>query len=424
MLKAITKEDFIDTDGRVDVCAFMRSDEIREYMRANKIFRFKDKIRIILRSMNPYGVKVEALKLLAEEPGMLDLDRLYTLGVISYIERIFQEIESPEKPAVFVLNTCYPKEKESVYSDWGLYGDCSWPEYFRSYQGFCNRYDNISPTDISGVLLRHRIDIVYPRVSKGDNPLIRFWVTWFENGYEIYSIEADPDWGREHLFSEEITEELAGIEFNENVSLYEYTFPFQSMSKVQIMTPFMRKPVTGIWVSDTASYSGWRYYFYPEKDGKLSGNYILLFEPMLEDGNLVIFDWMSSIEDEVTPEEFQEIYADKCKVTPINDIKVGETVTVVARIMRVVELNSYDSIHAKEICLEVADDSASTTIRGVMLLDTMDWIEKAVNEHKWIWINSTVNKDDEDDKLYISLGLNSIIDEKIVKYFKNGQPKE
>lgn len=125
MLKAITKEDFIDTDGRVDVCAFMRSDEIREYMRANKIFRFKDKIKIILRSMNPYEVKVEALKLLAEEPGMLDLDRLYTLGVISYIERIFQEIESPEKPAVFVLNTCYPEEKKSAYSDWGLYGDCS-----------------------------------------------------------------------------------------------------------------------------------------------------------------------------------------------------------------------------------------------------------------------------------------------------------
>lgn len=125
MLKAITKEDFIDTDGRVDVCAFMRSDEIREHMRANKIFRFKDKIRIILRSMNPYGVKLEALKLLAKEPELLETDRLYALGVISYIKRIFQEIEAPEKPAVFVLNICYPEEKESVYSDWGLYSDCS-----------------------------------------------------------------------------------------------------------------------------------------------------------------------------------------------------------------------------------------------------------------------------------------------------------
>lgn len=86
--------------------------------------------------------------------------------------------------------------------------------------------------------------------------MIRFWVTWFENRYEIYSIEADPDWRTEHHFSEEITEELAGIEFNEYIDMYGCTFLFQSMSKVQIMTPFMRKPVTGIWVSDSVSCGG------------------------------------------------------------------------------------------------------------------------------------------------------------------------
>ena len=245
-------------------------------------------------------------------------------------------------------------------------------------------------------------------MPKGDNPLIRFWVTWFENGYEIYSIEADPDWGREHLFSEEIMEELAGIEFNEYIDMYGCTFPFQSMSKVQIMTPFMRKPVTGIWVSDSVSCGGWRYCFYPEKDGQLSGDYILLFEPMLED--------------EVAPGEFQRVYTDKCKITPINDIKVEETVTVVARIMRIVKSNSYDSkyTHVKEVCLEVVDDSSSITIRGAMLSDTMDWIEKAADEHKWMWVNGTVknDKDGEMDKLYIGLEKNTIINENIVKYLK------
>lgn len=65
MLKAISKEGMIDKNGNLDRYAFIRSPEIREYMRKNETFNLSDTIFLILKSMNPWKTKLEALKILA-----------------------------------------------------------------------------------------------------------------------------------------------------------------------------------------------------------------------------------------------------------------------------------------------------------------------------------------------------------------------
>ena len=55
----------IDKNGNLDRYAFIRSPEIREYMRKNETFNLSDTIFLILKSMNPWKTKLEALKILA-----------------------------------------------------------------------------------------------------------------------------------------------------------------------------------------------------------------------------------------------------------------------------------------------------------------------------------------------------------------------
>ena len=70
MLKAISKEVMIDKNGNLDRYAFIRSPEIREYMRKNETFNSSDTIVLILKSMNPWEAKLEALKIPAHEESL------------------------------------------------------------------------------------------------------------------------------------------------------------------------------------------------------------------------------------------------------------------------------------------------------------------------------------------------------------------
>lgn len=65
MLKAVSKEEMVDKNGELDIYAFIRSPEIRKYMRKNETFNLSDAILLILKSMNPWVAKLEALKILA-----------------------------------------------------------------------------------------------------------------------------------------------------------------------------------------------------------------------------------------------------------------------------------------------------------------------------------------------------------------------
>lgn len=53
MLKAVSKEEMVDKNGELDIYAFIRSPEIRKYMRKNETFNLSDAILLILKSMNP-----------------------------------------------------------------------------------------------------------------------------------------------------------------------------------------------------------------------------------------------------------------------------------------------------------------------------------------------------------------------------------
>lgn len=116
MLEAIKRENLTGLDGKIDIYNFMRSAEIREYMRANKTFCLSDKIYIILRSMNPLTIKLEALKLLSEDPDLTEDERIHALKVLEYTQKISDEINNPGAPAFFAMTECYSREYETLNS--------------------------------------------------------------------------------------------------------------------------------------------------------------------------------------------------------------------------------------------------------------------------------------------------------------------
>ena len=116
MLKAISKEVMIDKNGNLDRYAFIRSPEIREYMRKNETFNLSDTIFLILKSMNPWKTKLEALKILAHEKSLSEQEKRHVLYTAGYAERILQEIYCPENPAILSVNEYYCMNEDYLNS--------------------------------------------------------------------------------------------------------------------------------------------------------------------------------------------------------------------------------------------------------------------------------------------------------------------
>ena len=64
MIESVSLNSLIGSNGKLDVYGFMRSKEIQDYMRQNVTFSLKEKIFIILNSLNHYGLKLEDIKIL------------------------------------------------------------------------------------------------------------------------------------------------------------------------------------------------------------------------------------------------------------------------------------------------------------------------------------------------------------------------
>ena len=88
MLKQVTKERMLDNNGKLDIYSFMRSPEIRQYMKNHISFDLSDTIFIILKSMNSFKVKLDALKILASGKRLSLHEKRHILCIINYAERI------------------------------------------------------------------------------------------------------------------------------------------------------------------------------------------------------------------------------------------------------------------------------------------------------------------------------------------------
>lgn len=64
---ALDETELLDENGKLDIYAFMRSKEIRNYMRKYKTFNVRQKECIPMRSFQPMRIKIKAFRMLAQE---------------------------------------------------------------------------------------------------------------------------------------------------------------------------------------------------------------------------------------------------------------------------------------------------------------------------------------------------------------------
>lgn len=171
MLKAITREEMVDGNGKLDIYSFMRSAEIREYMRQNNTFELENTIFIILKCMNPFEIKLEALKILASDQSLSDHDRRHVLYVAKYVERILQEIYSPESPAIIAMKECYCVDEEGLNAYEASVQERNSTGYYSSYNEFLEQYAEYAPEE-DDELPRYEIDLVYQdKDTRHNNPI-------------------------------------------------------------------------------------------------------------------------------------------------------------------------------------------------------------------------------------------------------------
>lgn len=288
MIEAISKNDLIGNDGKLDIYAFMRSKEIRDYMRINESFDLEDTIYIILKSMNPYRLKLEALKILGCDQSLSEQERRHVLYVTRCVERILQEIYSPESPAVIAMNECVSVDGEEMNEYEVSMKERNSIGYYVTYQDLLEQYSEYVPEEDEPLPL-YKIDLFYQESKWRNYNPIRFAATWFDGKIEIFSIHVDSEWGEEHSFKSSITDYFCYGRMGQ------YSLPFPSMSKVKLQTPFMREPLVGILDSSLDGCGCWYHFFYPNDRRGLSGSFMdFSYYGIDICSDLMVFDWVSS----------------------------------------------------------------------------------------------------------------------------------
>lgn len=289
MLRAIREEQLRDNNGKLDVYVFMRSAEICEHMRWHESFEVEEKVYIIVKSMNPFEVKLEALKILSEESGISKREKKFVLGVISYAERLLQELSAPEQMAILEVSGGNVIDREGLNSFEVSQNDCSYTDCFASYGELVEKCERYFKEDMDP-LCRMEIDLVYQGLLNNENNQISYSATWFDGKLQIYAISAQPQWGMKHGFSEMVTDCFwVGRMINR------YSLPFQNKSRVELMTPFMKEPLVGMINSSMDGNGCWYHFFYPDDTGEMIDEYLDLSYHMFGLGlEFSVFDWISS----------------------------------------------------------------------------------------------------------------------------------
>ena len=289
MIHALSKNDLLDENGKLDIYAFMRSAEIREYMRKNESFDLHDKIYIILKSMNPFEIKLEAMRALSGEDALKQKERRHILSVIKYTERILQEIYSPTYPAIIAAKECYSADTEGENAYEASVRERNNEEYYASYEEFLQEKSRYIPEE-GEQFPRYEIDLVYQGRKHDDNNPIHFSATWMDDRIEIYAIEVDYRWGREHYYAKNTVAGYFWLDW-----MRRYSLPFPTMSRVQIQTPFMKEPLAGRLESNVEGRGCWYHFFYPDDERGMAGIFMdFSYHGLDIRGDMAVFDWVSS----------------------------------------------------------------------------------------------------------------------------------
>ena len=376
-LLAIRQEDYISSDGTVDVYAFIRSKEVREYLRKYKKFAVRDKAHIILCSMNPMKEKIHALEILANETAteMQEKDRL--LDLTAYLKEALQEIYSNGNKLLcsFPCRNLQHLNRMEILS--GIENAAEYFSTFEEWRSFC---DSITPAE-NETLWKYSVDLVYPSEPYGRNRRIAFDATYFDGKIEIYSLEISDDFAKGDEQKIDAWQRYA-YEYEER-----YSLPFQAVSRVKWQTPFMENALRGILRSSMDAGGCWYHFFYPDTiEGKTAVGEMVSESIDFSDFNIdfginfSVLDWIQK-DDMVCQgvESEKGFIEDFSQIRKIVDVDAGSGGVFRVRIDHLVSVE--EAGESKRIKLHFSDDSGDMIGTIIVRKNDSKWVEEYARCH-------------------------------------------
>lgn len=368
IIEYLKTTDIKNEEGKLDIYSFMRSDVIRDYMRANKVFSPLEKAKIIALSFNPIETKIAALKMLAEESDGNDK------GVIESAYRLLdfamKVIKAPEDKVIYSVSTnALPNYLIDAMDE----NNCSSPDHYYSYDDFVKDYNWViedQDTEDNNYIDCYHVDII-PFENKGyEYPeIISFKAAFFENEMRIFYISVDKGWARMNGFTETDVEIIDG--YYDDSTINRYSLPFINGENVMIKTPFMRRPLCGKLSCNMDAFGCWYYFFYYDDivAEKKYGSLDLSYHELEFGLGLSVFDWLlpSDIEPSENVKKQIEMYMHG-EISSISDIKEEGYAKIICKVKKV----SFGENRDVNVTLE--DESG--TIDGLLQLYPGDknWI--------------------------------------------------
>ena len=385
VLTALTKDQLKDSDGRLDIYAFMRSAEIREYMRANKEFILEDKIHIIIKSMNPYAIKLTALDLLEAE-ALTEEEKHLVSNVKELVGLALNEIYNPGEKTIFSITECFTEDQElNAYE--ASESQSNQNDYFQTLEEFIACYGDFE-LGRAECLPRYELDLVYCGKPNGSNNPISFSMTFFEDKLEIYDISMTREWIAEKGFDKDISE------YFHCGWMHRYSLPFKHLSKVQIMTPFMTKPLTGTISSSLDGLGAWYHFFYADDTrGMACDCYDMSYHTINLTGEFSIFDWMTSADGVPTAKSVSNIEGDYRPLCQIKNLEEGQYSDVIAKVTKLIEVSHYTEYGCR-VLVELQDNSGCINAAINMNATDINWIKNVVEAGGFIRTGIEVNYKD------------------------------
>ena len=419
ILKSITREEMIK-DGRLDIYAFIRSDDIREYMREYRTFDIHDKLHIIFKSMNPFPMKIEALKILAKDPDLSERQRRHVLCVTKYVEDIFTEIHSEQTKAIIGMRECRAKSlpgdedyKALDEFEASIEEDIN-AEFFSSYKEFRRKY-YIDAYEPGIPLSRFEFSMIYKDIPWCDNTPIHFSATWFEDRFddrfEIYSVSVDAEWGETLGYRKSITEYLDMGEHAER-----YSLPFGALTRVKFKTPFMRRAISGILDSSMDCGGCWYHSFYPTEGDKHDTGMDWSYHWLDTCLNYTVFDFVTRDNGDITDEEMEGIVWPSrfIDVVSIEQMKKDRHGTILGRVKKIKKNKLWQSwkIPWATVHVELEDPTGTVEVPIKIEANDMLWLTKP---REGVLVETSVSVDIEEGNRIVYAGS---IRPHYEKYFK------
>lgn len=389
------KDEYLLTDGTLDIYAFIRSSQIREYFRQYKEFSIMDKMYIILGSMNPLYVKIEAIRILSKTPGIPDKEYEKLEGMAGFLEGLLDYICGDECKVLSCVECyCISNKMNSFEASEAIRNEAC---YFSSYREMEEYYADYIPQE-NKPLRRYCVDVVSPGLPCDDNCMITFEATYFDNQIQIYNVEVSEDYAGGdyelvkliHILDRDYTDR--------------YSLPFPTMSRVKLQTPFMIEALHGVLCSSMDAFGCWYHFLYPaDTDGMVGNCMDLSYQGLSFGTGLSVFDWLSSdeeVSDGMTDEDLMHNISFRPSVK-IADINPENCAVICVRVEEILSITGNQ--HTYDIKARFCDDSGELigTIR--VRKDDSQWFMEYAKIQGGIYLVCSKFQKNDDGKLEIAI---------------------